>query len=233
MPQTLNIPVPESAYRQPRLVLKNRRARRRSMVKPELTLVVTQAPAQELPPLPMAPIAVPMTAPGTTDKAAASLATTGLSNHHLSQAVLLDWLGSQPVAFHRVYVDVCGSVTAAVWLSLVLSLLDSQGKKLVDAQGIFRFALSASQCEAQTGLTYREQRKAQRQLIECQLLADEGKQPGQTVSMFALDMNALTQRLLAHSAGLAELIQQASPTTDVDVASLERRAQARASRRRA
>jgi hypothetical protein len=120
-----------------------------------------------------------------------------------------------------------------VWLSLVLSLLDSQGKKLVDSQGIFRFALSASQCEAQTGLTYREQRKAQRQLIECQLLADEGKQSGQTVSMFALDMNALTQRLLSHSAGLAELIQQASPTTDVDVASLERRAQARASRRRA
>jgi hypothetical protein len=191
-------------------------------------LVASQNPAQELPALPS------LSASGTGQQDAPPLATTDMSNHHLSQAVLLDWLGSQPVAFHRVYVDICGSVTAAVWLSLVLSLLDSQGKKLVDAQGIFRFALSSSQCEAQTGLTYREQRKAQRQLVDCELLTLEGKPAGQAAApMFALDMNALTQRLLSHSAGLAELIQHNAPAGEVDVASLERRAQARASRRSA
>jgi hypothetical protein len=218
MPQPLNIPVPESAYRQPRPVLKNRRARRRSMVRPELTLVTSEACAPELSPIP-------------TEQDAASLSTTSLTNHYLSQAVLLDWLGSQPVAFHRVYVDVCGSVNAAVWLSLVLSLLDGHGKKRVDAQGIFRFGLSTSQCEAQTGLTYAEQRKAQRQLVKSQLLALERKQTSHASPRFALDMNALTRLLLSRSSGLADLIQQNAPGSSVDVATLERRAQARATTR--
>lgn len=218
MPQPLNIPVPESAYRQIRPVLKNRRARRRSMVRPELTLVTNEACSLELPPV-------------STEQGAAALVTTSLTNHYLSQAVLLDWLGSQPVAFHRIYVDVCGSVTAAVWLSLVLSLLDGQGKKRVDAQGIFRFGLSTSQCEAQTGLTYAEQRKAQRRLVESQLLALERKQASHATPSFALDMNALTRLLLSRSSGLADLIQQNVPNSSVDVVTLERRAQARASSR--
>lgn len=227
MPQTLNIPVPTAAYRQPKLVLKNRRARRsRSLVKTELTVVGgTSSPPIELPPL-------PMTTSGT-DQVSAVQTDVLADNHHLSQAVLLDWLGSQPVAFHRIYVDVCGSVTAAVWLSMVLSLLDGEGKKQVDAQGVFRFTLSPKACEIHTGLTDAEQRKARGQLVDCDLLKLDGKKSGTTI--FALDMNKLTQRLLSHSAGLAELVKNAtsSGASQLDVHTLERRAQARASRRRA
>ncbi len=32
----------------------------------------------------------------------------------LNQAVMLNWLGQQPVSFHRSYVDVTGSVVAAL-----------------------------------------------------------------------------------------------------------------------
>ena len=231
MAQSLNIPVPTSAYRQPRRVLKNRSARRnRVQARPELTLV---APASVAHPQ-AGPVAV---APAATSEQSQTpgMATTSLANHHLSQAVLLDWLGSQPVAFHRVYVDVCGSVTAAVWLSMVLSLLDGPGKRQVDAQGIFRFSLALSHCEAMTGLTEREQRKAQRQLQDVQLLTVEGKKPGKPQPGFALDMNRLTQHLLNHSEALAQLLQHNDTKADrpLDVDALERRAQARASRRRA
>lgn len=229
MSQSLNIPVPESAYRQPRLVLKNRRSRRnRNQARPELSLVASvSVPQADLDVVPAASPAEQIQAP--------AMATTSLANHHLSQAVLLDWLGSQPVAFHRVYVDVCGSVTAAVWLSMVLSLLDGPGKKQVDAQGIFHFNLVPSHCEAMTGLTDREQRKAQRQLQDAQLLTVEGKKPGKPQLGFALDMNRLTQHLLNHSEALAQLLQHNASKADrqLDVDVLERRAQARASRQRA
>lgn len=238
MEQNLNIPVPAAAYRQPRLVLKNRRARRnRSLFKPDLNLVggtqSTRSDAsieadQDLVDVP------PNMPPQDLDPGTTVEASTEQANIHLSQAVLLDWLGSQPVAFHRHYVDISGSVTAAVWLSLVLSLLDGRGKDQVNEQGVFSFRLSSKACEAQTGLTDAEQRKAHRQLTNGGVLkVVRVKSVNQGLS-FELDMNVLTQRLLAHSEGMAALIQRNEAfTPQLDVAALERQAKLRASRRQA
>ena len=229
MPPSLNIPVPVSAYRQPRLVLKNRTARRsRGRAAAELTVVGgTNGNSTEPSPLPIRPSTMP--AGFGMPSAPSSISS------HLSQAVLLDWLGSQSVSFHRIYVDVCGSVTAAVWLSMVMSLLDGQGKAQLDQHGVFRFKLTAKACEEQTGLTEAEQRKAQRQLIERQLLSVERRKAGQPTPVFSLDMNALTQRVLTHSEGLAELLKRSdsAPEPQIDTSVLERRALARAARRSA
>jgi hypothetical protein len=229
MTQSLNIPIPASAYRQPKLVLKNRRSRRnRIQAKPELSLVNN---AQALTPPPVALPTLPHTQPVLANS---SIDLPEHSKNHLSQAVLLDWLGSQPVAFHRIYVDICGSVNAAVWLSLVLSLLDGKGKELVDAHSTFRFPLSSVFCEAHTGLTDAEQRKAQRALVTNGLLKSSPKRSGSAGMTFELDLNLLTQRLLTHSEGLAALIQTNSDAEPkLNVLDLERRAQARASNRNA
>lgn len=233
MSKSLNIPIPTAAFRRPRLVFKNRSARRgrAGSAKPELTLVASNPVAEEstvetLPPLPC----VEPVDDGNSGGQVSS--RTGVEQAALSQAVLLDWLGSQPVAFHRVYVDVCGSVIAAVWLSMALSLLDGKGREDVDPQGVFRFTMSSKLCEAQTGLTDAEQRRARHQLIKAQLLSEPGCKGGRNTPVFALDLPSLTNRLLQRSEGLAQLLEQQhiAHQPKVDPETLERRAKSRSAR---
>ena len=40
---------------------------------------------------------------------------------HLAQATLLNWLGQSPITFHRIYVDITGSVVSGLWLSYALN----------------------------------------------------------------------------------------------------------------
>ena len=235
----LNIPISISTYGQERPVLKNRRQRRAKVVRPEFTSVrgertdlsTTQKVLPSLPALPTAPKTV-LADDGST--------AMELADSSLTQAVLLDWLGQQPIAFHRIYVDISGSVTAGVWLSMVLSRMTSAPGEQIDASGIHRFTLARTHCEAETGLTEAEQRKAHRQLFKAGVLSvnyprKNETHPSKTPSpTFELDLRGLTALLLARSEGLAEMVRQSAVSTpSLDVEALERQAQTRATRRRA
>lgn len=238
----LNLPISISTYGQERPVLKNRRQRRAKVVRPDFTPANwsgratsqnTAAPTP-LPTLPSLPM--PVQAASAEEGADAMQ----LADSSLTQAVLLDWLGQQPIAFHRIYVDISGSVTAAVWLSLVLSRMANVPGEQIDASGIHRFTLARTQCEAETGLTETEQRKAHRQLVKAGVLSvsypkKNETHPSRTPSpSFELDLRKLTALLLARSEDLAEMVRQsAASAPSLDVQALERQAQVRAMRRRA
>lgn len=243
----LNIPISISTYGQERPVLKNRRQRRAKVVRPEFAPLSREAGVRSneaprglqsspsaLPSLPTLPTST-KTPPSADESEAMQLADSSLT-----QAVLLDWLGQQPIAFHRIYVDISGSVTAAVWLSMVLSRMASGPSEQIDASGLHRFTLAKTQCEAETGLTEAEQRKAHKQLAKAGILSvsypkKNEKHPGKTASpSFELDLRKLTALLLARSEGLAEMVRSSAATApSLDVQALERQAQERATRRRA
>ena len=248
---TLNIPLSIETYGQKNPDLKNRRQRRAKIIRPDFTSSARTAQAavaeqtratlpkaeqqtgiSALPSLPQ----VGTRAPIHGSEAAALAETT------LTQAVVLDWLGQQPIAFHRIYVDITGSVTAAVWLSFALSRISSVSpdELHVDADGIYRFALSSTQCEAETGLTDAEQRRARESLAKSKVLKVNSPKRGQrpvgasSLSSYALDLRELTALLLARSKGLAAMVHQsAALATTSDIEVLERRAEARTARRRA
>lgn len=235
--------LPSSMYTPERPILKNRRQRRAKVIRPDFNPATRGARGEQgvgglptvkaLPPLPTISSRVTAEEGGLNEELVA--------DSSLTQAVLLDWLGQQPIAFHRIYVDISGSVTAAVWLSLVLSRMSSNGAgDDIDASGIHRFTLPRTQCEAETGLTDAEQRKAHRQLVKAGVLSvsypSKNKvHPNTTPSpSFELDLRKLTALLLARSEGLAEMVRNsAAVAPSLDVQALERLAQARAVRRRA
>jgi len=107
------------------------------------------------------------------------------------QAVLLDLYGQTPVAFHRVFVDLTASVTAALWLSHAVALVQQR----TGQEGVF--LLSQEDCHQATGLSRREQENARARLREIGLLTEQRR--GRLVE-HRVDMELLAQRLLSHSA---------------------------------
>ncbi|EWS66366.1 hypothetical protein Y695_00373 [Hydrogenophaga sp. T4] len=233
----LNLPITISTYVQERPVFKNRRQRRAKVVRPDFTPVSWggRIAGQAVD----APTALP-TLPSFPSPVEEGVDALRLADSSLTQAILLDWLGQQPIAFHRIYVDISGSVTAAVWLSLVLSRMSGISSEQIGATGIHNFTLARTQCEAETGLTESEQRKAHRQLVKAGVLSvsyskKNETHPSRTPSpTFKLDLRKLTALLLARSEGLAEMVRHsAALAPTLDVQALERQAQARSMRRRA
>jgi hypothetical protein len=136
-------------------------------------------------------------------------------------AVLLDWLGQQPVAFSRVFVDITGGVLSALWLSHVLNLVQAQAGHLDGANGEFIFELTAQACHEATGLTEREQIRSRTSLIELGLLGRPTAQPagprrrqaaeaGPRVGAraWSLNLGRLAELLLQHSRPLAQAMVQ-------------------------
>lgn len=243
MPASMTLPISQSAYDQNRRDLKNRSQRRAKVVRADMAPMNWVAHAasktpiarKALPELPALPSASKKESVANSDAVA-------LANSSLTQAVLLDWLGQQPIAFHRIYVDITGSVTAAVWLSFALSRIANlaEGSVAVDASGIYQFTLARTHCQAETGLIDSEQRKAHQQLVKAGVMTvnypkKEETHPNATPSPeFKLDLRRLTTLLLARSEGLAEMVRQTvTAPTQLDVQILEMRAQSRATRRRA
>ena len=107
------------------------------------------------------------------------------------QAVLLDLYGQQPLAFHRVFVDITGSVTSALWLSHAVGLANSRSGD----EGIF--SQSQDECQHATGLSRREQEGARARLRDIALLSE--RRLGRVVE-YHLDLRRLAQQLLDHSA---------------------------------
>lgn len=85
----------------------------------------------------------------------------------LRPEMLLEILGQAPIVFHRIFVDITGSVTAALWLSYALYALDSPA---ASAQGWF--GKSQDDWRRDTGLTRREQESARRRLRELGLIVE-------------------------------------------------------------
>ena len=115
-----------------------------------------------------------------------------------AQAVMLDWFGQQPLSFHRCFADVTGSVVAALWLSFVTERMATVGPDSIDDKGDFEFAMSAKECEQDTGIT-RAQQNTCRRLLVAQGLLSEVSRRGKVVRYrihLAQLMRALTQRAL-------------------------------------
>lgn len=102
------------------------------------------------------------------------------------EAVLLELFGRAPVAYHRAFVDVTGSVTAALWLSHAIGLAQ-QG----DATASFQ--LSQDDCHAATGLSRREQETARARLRAAGLMSETRQ--GRLIG-YRLDFQALAAQLL-------------------------------------
>lgn len=134
----------------------------------------------------------------------------------LGQAVLLEWLGQSPIAFHRVYVDLTGGVLPALWLSNAMDRVSrASAPSSFEANGDYVFAMSANECELATGITRSQQAGCRKQLIELGFLSEHAVQRKATV--YRLHLNCVARRLLANSASLAEKLQAYEPLPMVDM----------------
>ncbi len=113
----------------------------------------------------------------------------------LHPALLLDILGQPPISFHRCYVQITNSVTAALWLSYAVYHVIEHGGEFASAEGTDGwFSKSQLQWEHETGLTRREQEAARKNLALLGLLQE--KQPGLNQPLqFRIDMDLLMQLL--------------------------------------
>lgn len=102
------------------------------------------------------------------------------------EAVVLELFGRAPVAFHRAFVDVTGSVTSALWLSHAIGLAKLAGDEM--------FQMSQNDCSEVTGLSRREQETARARLRAAGLVT-EARQ-GRLVG-FRVDFQAIAERLLS------------------------------------
>jgi hypothetical protein len=106
----------------------------------------------------------------------------------IEQLTLLELFGQPPVTYHRLLVDVCGSLTAAIWCSLAIALTSEQCAEDLG------FEMSADECQERTGMTRREQDTARGKLRELGLLSQQRRRRGMA---YRLDMQALDRRIQA------------------------------------
>jgi len=107
--------------------------------------------------------------------------------------LLLDLLGQAPIVFHRCYVDITGSVTAALWLSHAVYHITEHA-----AEEDGWFSKSQSAWEQETGLSRREQETARKLLVGLHILKE--RRPGlQRPMQFQIDFDILMQRLQGQS----------------------------------
>jgi hypothetical protein len=115
-----------------------------------------------------------------------SLGMSGTPLLTAEQAVVLNLFGRPPVAYHRQFVDLAGSVTAALWLSHAIELAQTGGQPDV--------ALTQAACSEATGLTRREQETARAKLRAAGLITE--RRAGRQV-LVHLHLHAIAERLLA------------------------------------
>lgn len=137
------------------------------------------------------------------------------------QAVFLDIFGQAPVAFHRVFVDITGSVVSALWLSNAINLVSQiiqsspRSGEPSTASDIW-FSLSSDDCHATTGLSRREQETARESLRELDMLFERRGGFG-LAKQYRIDFNALAMRLRGQSAAAwgigTQQINGAAPTS--------------------
>lgn len=157
----------------------------------------------------------------------------------LWSAVMLDWLGQEPVAFHRSFVEIAGNVVAALWLSYILH----PAHRIAPPAGVPQdperaiVVLDVPRCTRDTGLTREDQHAAWKAAEDLGLLlrwpveSDELPHGG-------INLRRLADLILQHSQETAEALRQAQSDRgvvlafDPDVldAKARRRAEERAAR---
>ncbi|QIL73098.1 hypothetical protein G7048_23730 [Diaphorobacter sp. HDW4B] len=130
----------------------------------------------------------------------------------LGQATILNWLGQSPISFHRIYVDITGSVVVGLWLSHVLALAANADSRAFDGDD-FVFTMSARDCEAATGITRAQQVSCRTRLAELGFLTEAGGQ--RKTPTYRLHMALVARHLLKTSEPLASAMsdRQAFPTS--------------------
>ena len=117
--------------------------------------------------------------------------------------MLLEILGQAPIVFHRLFVDLTGSVTAALWLSYALAALDSPA-----AMADGWFGKSQDDWRRDTGLTRREQESARRRLRDLGLI-EERRGMGEALA-FRVDCVRLHALIEAQADRVHPALQEAS-----------------------
>jgi hypothetical protein len=119
------------------------------------------------------------------------------------QAVFLDIFGQAPVGFHRVFVDITGSVVSALWLSHTVCLI-SQILQSSSAPGNAQtpsdiwFSMSMEECTTVTGLSRREQESARESLRDMGMLFERRSGFGSN-KQYRLEFSVLANRLRKQS----------------------------------
>ena len=140
---------------------------------------------------PLRPVVRTSPKPRIDASAAPMLPADRLQPEHTVQ---LELYGKPPVAFQRVFVDIAGSVTAALWLSHAVDMVQQEPSGV---SGDRTFSLTQEACQQATGLTRREQETARARLRALGLLTEARR--GRQIAC-RLDLPELARRLLAHSA---------------------------------
>lgn len=122
----------------------------------------------------------------------------------LNQAMMLDFFGQPPLSIPRSYVDITGSVVAALWLS---HALDKQASA-TDSGGDHVFVMTGKDCERDTGITRAQQVTCRRVLLDRGLLSEESQQG--KVGRYRIHMDRLAQCLMRQAAPLAEALRRSA-----------------------
>jgi len=130
-----------------------------------------------------------------TDTSAAALTT--------EQAVFLDIFGQAPVGFHRVFVDITGSVVSALWLSHTVGLIGqilqtSVAPANAQTPSDIWFSMSMDECTTVTGLSRREQESARESLRDMGMLFERRSGFGKNMQ-YRLEFSVLASRLRKQS----------------------------------
>lgn len=107
-------------------------------------------------------------------------------------ALLLELFGQTPIVFHRLYIDITGSVGAALWLAYAVYHVSERG---TDANGWF--VKSQTEWQLDTGLSRREQESARFRLRLLGIL-EEARQPNAPLA-FRLCMERLYGLMQTHA----------------------------------
>lgn len=120
----------------------------------------------------------------------------------VNPTLLLELFGQTPIVFNRIYIDVTGSVTAALWLAYAIYHVSEQG---ADPDGWF--VKSQQEWLLDTGLSRREQETARTRLRALNLL-EERRAPNAPLAyriafqQLHVSMEAHAQRLHAERQAL-------------------------------
>ncbi|WP_284402109.1 hypothetical protein [Acidovorax sp. SUPP2825] len=126
----------------------------------------------------------------------------------LGQAVLLDWLGQAPISFHRAYVDIAGGVVPALWLSSAMARMVHAPRESFQGDN-FVFAMSAQECEQETGISRGQQETCRRQLIAAGLVSEQSGQRKPIV--YSLHLDAIARALIEQAEPLAQMLHFLQP----------------------
>ncbi|GKT19578.1 hypothetical protein AVHY2522_23005 [Acidovorax sp. SUPP2522] len=126
----------------------------------------------------------------------------------LGQAVLLDWLGQAPISFHRAYVDIAGGVVPALWLSSAMARMVHAPRESFQGD-TFVFAMSAQECEQETGISRGQQETCRRQLIAAGLVSEQSGQRKPIV--YRLHLDAIARALIEQAEPLAQMLHLLQP----------------------